>query len=111
MSLVTPSKVQKLQRTLYVKAKSEAGFKFYSLYDKVYRPDVMREAWKRVKANGGSAGADGVTFEAIEEACRSQYQMEELGLILTSTIINSFFHQDILSLSVGRSGYRHFFTG
>jgi group II intron reverse transcriptase/maturase len=68
MSLVTPNKVQKLQRALYVKAKSELGYKFYSLYDKVYRPDVMLEAWKRVKKNGGSAGVDGITFEAIEEA-------------------------------------------
>lgn len=67
MSLVTLSKVQKLQRSLYVKAKSEPSYKFYSLYDKLYRTDIIREAWKRVKHNKGSAGIDGQSFEMIEK--------------------------------------------
>lgn len=73
VSLVTPVTVQKLQRALYVKAKSEPSFKFYSLYDKVYRADIMREAWRRVKANGGSAGHDGISFEMIEQIGLDQW--------------------------------------
>src|SRR5258706_5854571 len=61
-------RVQMYQRKLYLKAKQEKGFKFYILYDKIFLPFVLKEAWERVKANGGSGGVDGVTFEAIEEA-------------------------------------------
>jgi len=64
--LRTTDKVQELQRKLYLKAKSNADFRFYALYDKVYRTDVLRKAWERVKANKGAAGIDGQTFEEIE---------------------------------------------
>lgn len=67
MSLVTPDKVRKLQRCLYVKAKSEPSYKFYSLWDKMLRPDVMMYAWRRVKANRGAAGVDGIDFDRIEQ--------------------------------------------
>lgn len=59
-------KVQELQKKLLQKAKSNAGFRFYALYDKVYRMDVLRKAWGRVKKNRGASGVDGQSFEEIE---------------------------------------------
>ena len=59
-------RVQLLQRGLYLKAKQEKDYGFYILYDKIFMHYVMLEAWKRVKANGGSAGVDGVTIEEVE---------------------------------------------
>lgn len=61
-------RVQMYQRKLYLKAKQEKGFRFYILYDKIFLPFMLREAWERVKANGGSAGVDGQTIEGIEKA-------------------------------------------
>ena len=66
MGLATPEKVQKLQAALHAKAKGSPGFRFYALYDKVYRTDVLSHAYACCRANGGAAGVDGVTFEAIE---------------------------------------------
>jgi RNA-directed DNA polymerase len=57
--------VRQLQRTLYRKAKQAEQVKFHSLYDKVWREDVLWEAWQQVKANHGAPGSDGVTIEAI----------------------------------------------
>src|ERR1022692_606827 len=66
MSLSTPESVQKLQTALHDKAKGSPSFRFYALYDKVYRKDVLAFAYKCCKANGGAAGVDGQTFEDIE---------------------------------------------
>src|ERR1700752_91282 len=66
MSLSTPESVQKLQRALHDKAKEAPNFRFYALYDKVYRKDVLAFAYQCCKANGGAAGGGGQTFEAIE---------------------------------------------
>jgi len=67
MSLTTPPSVQKLQTALHDKAKGSPKFRFYALYDKVYREDVMAFAYECCKANRGAAGVDGQTFEDIEE--------------------------------------------
>src|SRR2546421_12922658 len=66
MSLTTPSSVQKLQTALHGKAKESPDFRFYALYDKVYRKDVLAFAYECCKANGGAAGVDGQKFEDIE---------------------------------------------
>ena len=66
MSLTTPEKIETLQSKLYAKAKAEPGFRFYRLYDKVYRADILAHAYAQAKANKGASGVDGVGFETIE---------------------------------------------
>jgi len=68
MSLATPENIRTLQRKLYGKAKAEPEFRFYLLYDKVLREDILAHAYALAEANGGAAGVDGVTFAQIEAA-------------------------------------------
>src|SRR5215470_14659946 len=68
MSLTTPSKLRELQIKLYRKAKNEPGYRFYMLYDKIYREDVLAHAYKLARANKGAPGVDGQTFKRIESA-------------------------------------------
>ena len=84
MSLPTPSEtVEKLQTSLQAKAKAEPDFRFYALWDKVYRKDVLLEAYLRCRANAGAAGVDGETFARIETRGRERW-LETLREELTS---------------------------
>lgn len=68
MNLTTPDTVRKLQAALHEKAKAVPGYRFYLLYDKLYREDVLRFAYACCRANGGAPGVDGETFQDIESA-------------------------------------------
>src|SRR6266478_2261088 len=66
MSLETPIKIRMLQRKLYQKAKEEPSYRFYLLYDKMYREDVLAHAYALVRSNQGAPGGDGQNFRGIE---------------------------------------------
>jgi len=87
-------KVRHLQRSLYCKSKQEKEERFYSLYDKIYRRDVLLEAWRQVKANKGAPGVDGQAIEEItpqraeemisalqRQLCDQQYQFSPVRLV------------------------------
>ena len=73
MSLATPEKIGSLQRKLYLKAKAEPAFRFYQLYDKIWRADILDHAYALAKANKGAPGVDGESFERIEEGGRQEW--------------------------------------
>jgi len=81
VSLLPPTKVGKLQSALHTKAKNSPSYRFYALYDKIYRRDVLGFAYDRCRANRGAPGVDGQSFADIEEYGREQWLdelMEEL---------------------------------
>jgi RNA-directed DNA polymerase len=77
--LVTPEAIRTLQRKLYTKAKQEPAYRFYSLYDKAWRADILRFAYRLVRANQGSPGVDGMNFEAIERKIGIDTFLSELA--------------------------------
>jgi retron-type reverse transcriptase len=62
----THEKVRNLQNRLYLTAKADRKRKFYAMYDKIYRKDILEDAWKRVKQNGGAGGVDKVSSEDVK---------------------------------------------
>src|SRR4051794_10880773 len=73
MSLTTPDNIRTLQRKLYLKAKADPSYRFYLLYDKIHRPDILLHAYELVRANRGAPGVDGMTCAAIEAAGREDW--------------------------------------
>jgi len=76
-------KVRALQRVLYVAAKQRPDRRFHALYDRITRPDVLREAWRQVRRNRGAAGIDGETLEAIEAYGVERMLAETQELLMT----------------------------
>jgi retron-type reverse transcriptase len=69
-------KVRELQRRLYIAAKRKRERRFHALYDRIWRSDVLLEAWKRVRGNKGAAGIDGVTLSMIEQQGVAEFLRE-----------------------------------
>ncbi len=69
-------KSRELQRKLYRAAKRQRNRRFHALYDRIFRPDILRQAWEEVRRNGGSAGQDGVTIEDVEKEGVEQFLRE-----------------------------------
>ena len=65
-NLTTPKRVQKLQMALHAKAKAEAGYRFYALYDKISREDILAHAYAQCRSNKGAPGVDGQDFADVE---------------------------------------------
>lgn len=84
MVLTTPESIRTLQRKLYTKAKQDRAYRFYALYDKISRHDILCHAWRLVRANQGSPGIDGVSFEAIERGIGIEALLRELARELKS---------------------------
>src|ERR1700745_3750980 len=80
-NLATPKRVQKLQMALHAKAKAEAGYRFYALYDKIYREDVLAHAYAQCRSNRGAPGVDRQDFAEVE-AYGVQKWLGELALAL-----------------------------
>ena len=77
MSLIPPVKVGKLQTALHTKAKNSPDYRFYALYDKLYRRDILEWAFVRCRNNGGAPGVDGQSFADIETYGRDRW-LDEL---------------------------------
>jgi len=80
-NLSTPKSVQKLQMALHAKAKAEAGYRFYALYDKISRDDILAHAYAQCRSNKGAPGVDGQTFADVE-AYGIERWLGELALAL-----------------------------
>ena len=100
MSLQTPVKIRTFQRKLYLKAKAEPDFRFYLLYDKIHRADILLHAYRLAKANGGSAGVDGMTFEHVE----SQGVDEWLSGIRKQLRAKAYSPQPVLRVMIPKPG-------
>jgi len=92
MVLSTPEKIRTLQRKLYIKAKQEPDFRFYALYDKLTRADILGFAYRLVRANKGAPGIDGRTFEAIE----TQEGKEQFLARLREELIHKTYRSDMV---------------
>ena len=91
-NLTTPDSVQKLQTALHAKAKAEPGYRFYALYDKISREDILAHAYAQCRSNKGAPGVDGQDFEAVE-AYGVERWLGELALALRQETYRSGSNQ------------------
>jgi len=99
MSLGTPNKVETLQTSLQAKAKTEPAYRFYSLWDKVCREDVLDEAYRRCCANAGASGVDGETFDQIDAHGIDRW----LGKLRKELIAGSYAPRPLLRVWIPKS--------
>ena len=85
MSLTTPDSIRSLQKKLYCKAKADSAYRFYLLYDKIHREDILAHAYALARANGGAPGVDGVTFAMLEAAGLKEWLTEIRNDLVTKT--------------------------
>jgi RNA-directed DNA polymerase len=85
MSLKTPFKIRRFQRKLYTKAKQEPSYRFYVLYDKICREDILEHAYELAKANGGAPEVDNQSFDAIESAGRGSWLADVRNQLIERT--------------------------
>ena len=100
MSLETPLKIRMLQRKLYQKAKEEPNYRFYLLYDKMYREDILARAYALAKSNQGAPGVDGQSFWGIE----SQGLEEWLNGIRKDLRAKTYQPQAVLRVMIPKPG-------
>ena len=100
MSLATPDSIRKLQRKLYLKAKDEPAFRFYLLYDKICREDILRHAYDLARANKGAPGVDGVTFAMIEAVGREEW----LAAIRKDLVAKTYRPQPVRRVMIPKPG-------
>ncbi|MFQ5382300.1 MAG: group II intron reverse transcriptase/maturase [Dehalococcoidia bacterium] len=102
MSLGPPEKVWKLQSTLHAKAKEAPSYRFYALYDKVFREDVLAYAYRKCRRNGGSAGVDGESFAEIESR-----EQEWLGALREELRKKTYAPQPVLRVWIPKANGSH----
>ena len=100
MSLQTPDGIRRLQRKLYLKAKAEPAFRFYLLYDKICREDILRHAYDLARANRGAPGVDGVTFTVIEAAGVEEW----LGGLRKDVVAKTYRPQPVRRVMIPKPG-------
>src|SRR5436190_24023926 len=100
MSLETPIKIRMLQIKLYQKAKEEPSYRFYLLYDKVWREDILQHAYELVRANKGAPGVDGQTFDQIESEGLEKW----LGGIRNDLRSNTYKPQTVRRVMIPKPG-------
>jgi group II intron reverse transcriptase/maturase len=99
MSLGTPNAVEMLQTSLQAKAKTEPAYRFYSLWDKICREDVLHEAYRRCHANAGASGADGETFDQIEAQGIERW----LGKLRKELVVGTYAPSPLLRVWIPKS--------
>lgn len=99
MSLGTPNTVETLRTSLQAKAKTEPAYRFYSLWDKVCREDVLQEAYRRCDANAGASGVDGETFDQIEAQGIERW----LGKLRKELVAGSYTPMPLLRVWIPKS--------
>jgi len=91
VSLATPPKVEKLQAALHAKAKGSTDYRFYMLYDKVYRTDILAHAYWLCRANAGAPGIDGITFDDIKAYGEEQWLDGPVRIFVSASRLGLWF--------------------